>query len=723
MKNHQIVLSIAMLISGRKEMKQSLDSLKSLMEAIPSELILVDTGCSKEYRELAEQYTDHIIEFTWCNDFAAARNVGLRAAKGEWFLYLDDDEWFENPTEIIEFFKSGEYRDYNSAAYTQRNYFNRQATVYEDIAVSRMIKREDFTIFKGKIHEYLFPYMLPTKYFKDFVHHYGYIYKDAEERRKHSERNIKPLLEMVEEEPDDPRWIAQLAQEYFGVDRYDEAIQTCKKGLERWHQRKEKDKYVTEQIGALHGFRLIALETQEKFEEAEQALKEAFSEEMMPDATLAFFHFCAVRLFSRMKKYQECGEHVEKYLNYFDQLKDDTVAIARQTALLTASVFQDRLMYPALLMAMESLIRIEDKGLVKRAFYTIDWADRRMLYQNAEEKRLVDACCQVSYDPLWVELLQTLVSREEGIKEMYVTFLETEIEYKQQGKTEQLARLRRLVSELDYDHRYILYTKILWAAQNPDITSKDERKSRVTELFEQLFARYGKEIFEIKKEVWDVAGNLGISLEPMLLKLDFHKWSRGLDSWYKTATILELMQWDERLSSWKTRADVRYNLFTIRFLEGQLRQSSQTKPIMYQIEEQLWQYAETVLDFYRPYYKEFVFEETTVMLPEEAQLALYLLKLQEVRKSGTDQDVIGVLRELTDIYPPLNEAIAYYTNLYRQEVHDRNQEMKQLATTLKDKIRELIVTGSYAEAKAIIAQLEQFIPEDEELREMKQSLE
>ena len=54
MKNHQIVLSIAMLISGRKEMKQSLDSLKSLMEAIPSELILVDTGCSKEYRELAE---------------------------------------------------------------------------------------------------------------------------------------------------------------------------------------------------------------------------------------------------------------------------------------------------------------------------------------------------------------------------------------------------------------------------------------------------------------------------------------------------------------------------------------------------------------------------------------------------------------------------------------------------------------------------------------------
>lgn len=723
MKNHQIMLSIAMLISGRKEMKQSLDSLKPLMEAVSSELILVDTGCSKEYRELAEQYTDRILEFTWCNDFAAARNVGLRAARGEWFLYLDDDEWFESTEEIIEFFKSGEYKEYNSATYLQRNYFNRQATVYEDIAVSRIIKIEDFTVFKGKIHEYFFPYMLPTKYFKDFVHHYGYIYKDAEERRKHSERNIKPLLDMVEEEPDNPRWIAQLAQEYFGIDKYDETVQTCEKGLKVWHGQKAKKEYVADQIGALHGFRLISLEIQEKYDEEEQALGEAFADELMPDATLAFFHYCAVRLFSKMKKYRECRDHVEKYLNYYDQLKGDTTAIAKQTALLTASVFQDRLMYPALLMAMESLIRVEDKALAKRSFYTIDWADRRMLYQNAEEKQLVDACCQVDYDSLWVEILQTLVSREEGMKEMYVVFLETEIDYKQQADMERLARLRHLIAELDYEHKYVLYTKVLWAAQNPNIVLTSERKVLVAELFEKLFEHCGGEIFEIKPEVWNVAAKLEISLEPMLLKLDFHKWKRGLETWYKTATIPELMQWDERLSAWKTQADIRYNLFSVRYLEGLLRQSSQTNPVMYQLEEQLWQYAETVLDFYRPYYKEFAFEEISVMLPEEAQLALHLLRLKQARKSGTDQDVIQILRDLTDLYPPLNEAIAYYTNLFRREVHDRNTEMQKLAATLKDKIRQLIVTGSYTEAKAIIAQLEQFIPEDEELQEMKRSLE
>ncbi len=88
------------MISGNKEnVTRCLQSLDHLMQEVPSELILTDTGCSPEVRDLIENYTDHIINFTWCQDFSAARNVGLQEAKGQWFLYLDDDEWFEN-TEV-----------------------------------------------------------------------------------------------------------------------------------------------------------------------------------------------------------------------------------------------------------------------------------------------------------------------------------------------------------------------------------------------------------------------------------------------------------------------------------------------------------------------------------------------------------------------------------------------------------------------------------------------
>ena len=104
MQESNILLSISLLVSGRKETKKCLDSLRPLLDQIPSELILTDTGCDAETRALLEQYTDHILEFEWCKDFSKARNVGLKAARGEWFLYLDDDEWFEDTTEIVDFF-------------------------------------------------------------------------------------------------------------------------------------------------------------------------------------------------------------------------------------------------------------------------------------------------------------------------------------------------------------------------------------------------------------------------------------------------------------------------------------------------------------------------------------------------------------------------------------------------------------------------------------------
>lgn len=113
-----IQLSISMLVSDRMEtLGKCLASLKPLLTELDSELIVVFTGKNEETLELIQQYTTHIIPFTWCDDFSKARNAGLKEAKGEWFLYLDDDEWFEDTREIIQFFKSGEYRRYQSAFY------------------------------------------------------------------------------------------------------------------------------------------------------------------------------------------------------------------------------------------------------------------------------------------------------------------------------------------------------------------------------------------------------------------------------------------------------------------------------------------------------------------------------------------------------------------------------------------------------------------------------
>ena len=227
MNKEHILLSISMLISGRDEMEKSLNSLLYFKNAFPTEIILVDTGCNEKQRALAEQYADKIINFTWCNDFGAARNAGLKEAQGEWFMYLDDDEWFDDPQEIIKFFITGEYQKYNSASYIVRNYMDPNGNNYIDSYPSRMVKLNSSIHFVGRIHEFLAPFCEPRKEFNDFVHHYGYVYKNEQEHVKHVWRNIEPLLVIRKEYPGDPRWIMQLDQEYFSACDYEKVITTC----------------------------------------------------------------------------------------------------------------------------------------------------------------------------------------------------------------------------------------------------------------------------------------------------------------------------------------------------------------------------------------------------------------------------------------------------------------------------------------------------------------
>ncbi len=212
------LLSISLLVSGREATTEKcLDSLKGLLERLDSELILVDTGCKEDFRKNLEKYADRIISFAWCNDFAKARNAGLQQACGEWFLFLDDDEWFEDVAPIVDFFQSGEYREYEQAVYKARNYSEKDGSAYSEEWVSRMIHLREDTHFEGRLHETLVPTIGKCKKINAFVHHFGYAYENEEERQAHFKRNVSILEPLMKEEPDNLRWWIQILPEYLGI--------------------------------------------------------------------------------------------------------------------------------------------------------------------------------------------------------------------------------------------------------------------------------------------------------------------------------------------------------------------------------------------------------------------------------------------------------------------------------------------------------------------------
>lgn len=228
----QILLTISILVSGRREgIERCIASLERLRQRVSCELILTDTGCPPEMQEWMKERADKVLRFKWCDDFAAARNVGLQAARGQWFMFMDDDEWFEDTTRIENFFLTGDYKRYESASYIVRNYVNMEGTMWRDTYLTRMTRRRTETRFFYPIHESLWPLLEPEKRLEDYAHHYGYASEDPEVQMAKRKRNLGILLSAIKEDPHCMKHYLQAVSEYYAMDDWDSACRMADIGI------------------------------------------------------------------------------------------------------------------------------------------------------------------------------------------------------------------------------------------------------------------------------------------------------------------------------------------------------------------------------------------------------------------------------------------------------------------------------------------------------------
>ncbi|PSN18171.1 glycosyl transferase [filamentous cyanobacterium CCP5] len=84
-----MTLSLCMIV---KNEAQAITACLQTVTDLVDEIVVVDTGSTDDTVDLARRQGAQVIPFTWGEDFAAARNVGLQAATGDWIIVLDADE-------------------------------------------------------------------------------------------------------------------------------------------------------------------------------------------------------------------------------------------------------------------------------------------------------------------------------------------------------------------------------------------------------------------------------------------------------------------------------------------------------------------------------------------------------------------------------------------------------------------------------------------------------
>lgn len=321
-RDNDIILSIGMIVKNEeKHLDKCLSALQKLRDNVSNELIIVDTGSTDRTKEIALKYTDKVYDFEWINDFAAARNFGLKKAKGKWFMFLDADEYMdEDCSEMISFFNMPElYEKYNSASYIIRNYSNPVTGTSTDFLGSRLVKLTPEVEFRGAIHESI-PANNPHGYFGTVFHHYGYIKNDPEYLKKRNERNMPLMLKEYEENPDDLRIISMIID---GCNDMDKKIFYLEKGL---HKLDLQENYYY-----VNSFLLRAMKIYSKiknYSKADEMFEKFFSRENGRDSVIIMSFFLQKAeneiLFDN---YDKAVEYLNKYFDVYKQYKDGKLSV------------------------------------------------------------------------------------------------------------------------------------------------------------------------------------------------------------------------------------------------------------------------------------------------------------------------------------------------------------------------------------------------------------
>ncbi|MCL1989054.1 MAG: glycosyltransferase [Firmicutes bacterium] len=210
-----MILSIGMIMKNEeKYLRDCLTFLQPILKNVDSELIICDTGSTDNSIKIAKEFTENVLEIEWRDDFGWARQQGFQLCKGEWFFVLDPDEIFPDVQEIIDFFNSGEYKNFGCAAVKINNTLdkNNRAAISEHVRLFKIVENMQW---RDKIHEQLLPFVGPIKYLQTTCLHYGYLPSEKKLKNK-QKRNLTLILETYKENPDDYRNILHMVNEYSG---------------------------------------------------------------------------------------------------------------------------------------------------------------------------------------------------------------------------------------------------------------------------------------------------------------------------------------------------------------------------------------------------------------------------------------------------------------------------------------------------------------------------
>ena len=619
MNNKKYKLTISLLASNRKDtLPKTLASLKPILDNVSSELIVVDTGCDEELLEIVRQYTDKIEKFEWCKDFSKARNVGIDKAQGDWFMFIDDDEWFEDVTEFIEFFNSNEMNKYNYGKYVVRNYDNMEGTSWSDSIAGRMFRMFEGTRFIDAVHERPVNIAGPTKDFTSYAHHYGYVYKTEEDKRAHVKRNTELLMEQIKKEPGHARHYCHLTQEFNNIKEYQKSLEYALEGIEKADMSIRDN---GKDVPGLYGNIVWSLVNQFKFEEAIKKSEEYLASPHINEmGRIALYGFSATAAY-KLEMYKESIEYSEKFfdmLDFFEKNRDEVYT--QNAALISISLLPENIERITGIAFAASLM-IEDIANVEKYALRMENGPRALVDVEKCMKRLAKIVMDSQgKDKKLVDVVEKVL-----LNGSYFSMFTKYIEENKQENMQGFLNAADILAEIDSINSYILYMKIV-SYRNDDINI-------LIDLYRMAISNIN-DIINLDHIFWTIASQRGIDIKEMVAKKPMNRWMHSVEEWAKGAKIKDIVEKLQDLTAAVDGDSMHMKFFSMIVAEAFFIRKKLDGISFEEISAEVVRYSGVVKYFYSIIYKPEIFNECFTILPARCQAAIIL---ERVVNDGMDK--------------------------------------------------------------------------------------
>lgn len=704
---YTVKLTISLLVSNSiQTIRNCMESLQPLLAQVSSELIIVDTvgpESSDGSLAIAEKYADKVVHFKWCNDFAAARNAGLKEAHGKWFMFLDDDEWFDDVSDLIEFFNNNsEQNNYLSLSYKVHNYTDTTGTRYHISQALRCTRLWQKSAFKEAVHESLQPAYSPIKYVDSFVHHYGY----ASNLNLHKEqRNIKILKKVLIQDPLNMHaWVQTIA----GIDRQSQKnrnriIYLGNLALLNFKKKPNKSTVDNTFASVILGYMAQCYAVEKKWNNLI-----ILSQKTMPYLKLRNFDLCSLDFFifnalQQLRRFDDLTTIFDEYLINFLAIQNDKEKIQRQyTPFLLGNVSYSSLFYMA-----NNLIDFYQQNSLWNKIQ--DLALQLPVQEDSDAaKRIIYKLLKIAVEQNNLIIFKDIFTiKNEDSKTNYEKLLGNLInQLKTTLSDEKLTMLNKILTKLGVPSPYLLLQKALLHPnqQKAKLVIQKFKKQNIScqPPFEDLLLVYLNNHLSPAESIDNLDYNELISLASSIS----YKVSRNIHEIPKLINQIE--------QYWKISPQRELILMTLR--RNYIFNNQVT---LDEVKSQLQSYVDNTLIFAHSFYKDELFtQKPSIFLPVEFQFALYLKRALISFQQGEKAVYFANLKSALAVYHPavsLIKRLIFEYELQQRTNNQQQNEFNQLAEQIKLKIQVLIESGQKQAALPLIKSLAELIPNDSEI--------